>query len=37
MTYTTTDSVCHMYGMNTHCMYVTELKDVFTLAWPLIC
>jgi len=35
MTCRTTDRVCHMYWI--HCMYVTELKDVFTLTWPLIC
>jgi hypothetical protein len=37
ITYTTTDRVCHMRNVNVHSMYVTELKDMFTLALPLIC
>ena len=34
---TKTDRVCHVYRVNLRCMYVTELKDMFTLERPLIC
>lgn len=36
ITYTTTDRVCHTYRVNIHCMCVSELKDMFTLAGNLI-